>query len=208
MGDIRFRMSPIFCRLGRMLFQLIVVYGSLTADELRADTGRQNQSVTNAVMHEPNGNGDFAKMHTNERTANIESGVRADMFKRNRMPEAVICGCGKRAARFGLWHNVDDILSGYGIRLRDNGTVQVLAALRRKMDAARKQNGLYALKQRLADLGSGKASDFVAGDFACAATDNDDLTVVKVCCFHQFFHGGGSFRGVLFKCAHEYVSFT
>ena len=87
-------------------------------------------------------NRDFLQMHADERSADIEPGICLDMFDGDRMLEGTVAGCCKRAARLGLRYHVHDFCVRYGCVLDDDGSVQVLASLRRDVDAERLENGL------------------------------------------------------------------
>ena len=85
--------------------------------------------------------------------------------------------------------HVHDFGVGYSCALDDDGAVQVLAALRRDVDAERFENGLQTFENRLADFGHGMAPDVVAERGARAATDDHDIARREVSLFYKFFSG-------------------
>jgi hypothetical protein len=71
----------------------------------------------------------------------------------------------------------------------DNCAIQVLAALRRNVDAERLEYGLQAFKNCLADFGHGVAPDIVPERRTRAAADNHDIARRKARLFHKFHCG-------------------
>ena len=93
-------------------------------------------------------------MHTDQRAADVQTGVRHDRLDQHGIAEIRPCGHGKRAARVYLRHGVYDLKA---VRLRDialddQRAVEMLAALHRERDAARLQNGIDARKRSLCGL--------------------------------------------------------
>ena len=128
-------------------------------------------------------------MHANKRTANVDSGVGLDMLDGDGMLEGAVAGGGERAACLGLRYHVHDFGVGYSCALDDDGAVQVLAALRRDVDAERFENGLQTFENRLADFGHGMAPDVVAERGARAASDDHDIACGQVRFFDKFLGG-------------------
>ena len=131
------------------------------------------------VLGQPHRHRHFFQVHSDERTADVQSGIRTNFLQCRRMPERLIGGGRKGAARLGLWHHIDDLRAGNGLPLHDQRPVQVLAALGGHVNA---HGGEYAVKPPENGVGSlrcGPASHLMPHHLAGAASDHYDLSLMQ-----------------------------
>ena len=129
--------------------------------------------------------GDLLQVHPDERPADVQPGVRTDVFDRDGIGEGVIGGRCEGAARLGLRHDIDDVHTGDRRALRDQRAVQMLAALRREEDPAGLQLRVNRVKNDVCHFGTGVRADAAAADLTGGAADDHELPLVQFCFFTQ-----------------------
>ena len=102
-----------------------------------------------------NGHGHVTKMHTDERAANIQPRMGADMLDRHGILHLRIHRRGKRTACMGLRQDADDVVAVFfrTIALNDQSAVEMLAALGGEINPLLCQHGCDACKNGLSRLG-------------------------------------------------------
>ena len=101
-------------------------------------------------------------MHADKGPADVDSCVCLDMFERYGSLEACVASGSEGAASFGLWNDIHDFGVRDGLVFDDDGSVQVLAALGRDIDALRSENALKPFVNSFPDFRDGMATDLVA----------------------------------------------
>ena len=142
-------------------------------------------------------------MHPDQGTANVDTGVGADLLHSNGVFALLPAGGGPAAARMGPGHDtyfLPTVLFG-GFPLNDNGPVQVLAALCRQPDAALSQHRRNACIHGLRCLQTAVFADVPAHDLAGRAAHHEHVALFQLCLFQQLFHCLPGFRlDLLFEC--------
>ena len=125
-------------------------------------------------------------MHTDERSADSETGIRLDVLEGDRALEGRIASRSKRATGFGLWNDIHNFCVRDRGSFYDDCTVQVFATLGCDVNAEGCENAFKSSEDRLADFWHGMAADLFTEGFACAATDDDDMSGMEFCGFDKF----------------------
>ena len=125
---------------------------ALAADVFRPCSRREQDRAADPVNAQPYRHGYPFEVHTDQRSADIKSGVGFDLLQRDGVFERIVRDRGKRSARLWLRHNIHYLGVRPGVSLSDYRAVQVLAALRGKVNPTIRQRLIYSLKHRLGGL--------------------------------------------------------
>jgi len=162
---------------------------TLSANEFGASPGGKEYGLANVRLHHVQRNGHLFQVHSDKRTADIETGIGLDMFDGYGMLESLVAGCGKRASGLRLGDHIHDFCERNCRILDDDSAVQVFAALRRNINAKRLEYGRKSFENRLADLGHRMATDVITESRTCAAPNYDNLACSQVRFFNKFLGG-------------------
>ena len=116
------------------------------------------------------------------------------------MPESVIGGGGERATRLGLGDYIHDLRPRYRRLLHDQRPVQVLAALRRHIDAHGCKYAVQSPENGVCHLRRGPAAHLMPHHLAGAAPNDYNLPPAQMCRLRQL---AGRLRGFLLHLLHK-----
>ena len=126
-------------------------------------------------------------MHTNQRTANIDTGFGGDSFYCNRIGESIPCSHRKAAACMRLRHYIDNLISAFfsNFSFQNESPVQMLTALNCQMNTLLLQNRIDACKGCLCCLHGGTLANSLADHFAGRTADHKKGTGFQLCLLQQ-----------------------
>ena len=115
----------------------------------------------------------------------------ADLFHSHRLLEVLPAGSGPTAACMGPGHNAHFLPAVFfgGFPLKDNGAVQVFAALRGQPDALLGQHRGNARIYSLRGFDTGILADAAAHDLTGRAAHHEYIAFFQFCLCQQFGHG-------------------
>ena len=165
-----------------------VIDGAGAADVFRAGARGEKNRLADVRDGQAQRHGDAAQVHADQGTADVKPGVRADLLEDDRLTEGAICRGGEGAARFRLRNDIDPVVRVlHGGALDDDRAVQMLTALRGKIDSFRiKDRGERQIND-LSSLGRRKAPDRVPEHLARRTADDDDVSGHELCRGAEFF---------------------
>ena len=121
-------------------------------------------------------------MHADQRIADVDPGVRTHFLDRYRVLE--VLPAGRRPAAARMWPRADrhDLISvpKRTCTLHDHGTVQMLTALRREIDALFLQHRRDALIHRIRDLHTADLPDVPAEDLTRRTAHHKHTVLAKL----------------------------
>ena len=144
-------------------------------DELWAGACGNDDGLADVVLLQADGNSDFAEVHADKGSADVDTCVCLDVLERYGSLEACVASGCEGATCLWLWYDVHDFCIRDSLMLDNDSAVQVLTALGRDVDALSAKDAVKAFVNRLADFRDGVATDLVTQGFAGAAADNDDV---------------------------------
>ena len=151
-----------------------------TADEFGAGSCREKDGVTDVIDGKTNGNGNLFEVHTDERAADIETCVCADLLNGNGIFEMCVCRGSEGTACLGLGNNVNDICEGNCCFFDDDRAVQMFAALGCDEDSLGGKYARKSFEDSFCGFGAGSASDLMTANLAGGTADDDDVAFFQL----------------------------
>ena len=122
-------------------------------------------------------------MHPDERTADIDSGIRRNLFYRHRVTEGIPGSDSKGASGLWLRHHIDDFITSLFCRgpLQNQRTIQVLTALGSQIDSCLLGCLIDASEHYLGQIGAGKGTNSRSSYLAGRTAHNQNLIFLRLC---------------------------
>lgn len=156
---------------------------TFAADKFGADSGSSDMGLADFVIGKADRNGNLFKVHADEGIADINSGIGLDFFQGDRMLKGLVSGGCKGTAGFGLGNDIDQFRIRNGRLFNDDGTVQVLAALGGKINAACLCRFINSGKNSSGNIEVRIAADLISAYLGGRAADYKNLSFVELCFF-------------------------
>ena len=171
------------CTAAAHVLSLRAIDGAFAADVFGARSRAEDVRLSDLVDRKADRHGDVLQVHPDQRAADVQSRIRANLFDDDGIFRRAVGERRERAARLGLRHDRDDLKpAAFGKRAFDHErAVQMFAALRGKIDAAFFERRRDRRKRRLRRVETGIFSDMSAGHLRRRTPDDEDLPGAKVC---------------------------
>ena len=157
---------------------------------LGAGACRSNMCLSDDTVFEPHRNSNSFKVHTDKGVPYVKTRISPYFLQCHRVRKALKGGSGKGAPCLGNRAYIDDLRKGHRITLYDYGTVEMLAALCRKVQTMRPAHTVYSLKESLCRLRTGVRAYAAAAHLAGGASHNKDTPRRHSRRSDQFLCGG------------------